>query len=82
MEYINDPVVEAVISQFRKRSQEGIIKYGTTMARTDIDFLGWLQHMKEELMDAIVYLERIQRDTIDSEIDKRRGNVVTAQGDY
>ena len=82
MEYINDPIVEAVISQFRKRSQEGIIKYGTTMARTDIDFLGWLQHMKEELMDAVVYLERIQRDTIDAEIERKRSNAITAQRDY
>ena len=82
MEYINDPVVEAVIAQFRKRSQEGIIKYGTTMARTDIDFLGWLQHMKEELMDAVVYLERIQRDTIDQEIERKRANAIIAQRDY
>ena len=82
MEYINDPVVEAVISQFRKRSQEGIIKYGTTMARTDIDFLGWLQHMKEELMDAVVYLERVQRDAIDEQIERKRSNAITAQRDY
>lgn len=82
MEYINDPIVEAVIAEMRKRSQEGILKYGTTMARTDVDLLGWIQHFKEELMDAVVYVTRIQRDLIDAEIDKRRGNAITAQGDY
>ena len=73
MEYINDPIVEAAIAELRKRSQEGILKYGTTMARTDVDLLGWIQHFKEELMDAVVYVTRIQRDLIDAEIDKRRG---------
>jgi hypothetical protein len=82
MEYINDPIVEAVIAEMRKRSQEGILKYGTTMARTDIDLLGWIQHFKEELMDAVIYVTRIQRDLIDAEIDKRRGNAITAQRDY
>ena len=82
MEYINDPIVEAAIAELRKRSQEGILKYGTTMARTDIDLLGWMQHFKEELMDAVVYVTRIQRDLIDAEIDKRRGNAITAQRDY
>ena len=82
MEYINDPIVEAVIAEMRKRSQEGILKYGTTMARQDIDLLGWVQHLKEELMDAFIYATRIQRDLIDAEIDKRRGNAITAQRDY
>ena len=82
MEYINDPIVEAVIAEMRKRSQEGILKYGTTMARTDVDLLGWIQHFKEELMDAVVYVTRIQRDLIDAEIEKRRGNAITAQRDY
>lgn len=82
MEYINDPIVEAAIAELRKRSQEGILKYGTTMARTDIDLLQWVQHLKEELMDAFIYATRIQRDLIDAEIDKRRGNAITAQRDY
>lgn len=82
MEYINDPIVEAAIAELRKRSQEGIRKYGTTMARQDIDLLQWVQHLKEELMDAFIYATRIQRDLIDAEIDKRRGNAITAQRDY
>lgn len=72
MEYINDPITEAVIKQFRERSQQGIIKYGTTLARKDIDFLGWVQHMKEELQDAILYLERIRQEEVDREIDANR----------
>lgn len=72
MELINDPIVEAVIAQFRKRSQEGIIKYGKTMARTDVSFIEWIQHMKEELMDACVYLERIRQEEVDRGIDAKR----------
>lgn len=72
MELINDPITEAVIKQFRERSQLGVLKYGTTLARKDIDFLGWIQHMKEELQDAILYLERIRQEEIDREIDAKR----------
>ena len=74
MELINDPIVESVIAQFRKRSQEGIIKYGCTMARTDIDFVGWIEHMKQELMDAVVYLERIRQEEVDRGIDAKRNS--------
>ena len=74
MEIINDPIVESVIAQFRKRSQEGIIKYGTTMARTDVTFLEWIEHAKQEAMDFCVYLERLRQDEIDRQImEKRNG---------
>jgi hypothetical protein len=60
MELINDPYVEAVISLMRKRSQEGILKYGTTLARQDINFIDWLIHLQEELMDASLYDQRLK----------------------
>jgi hypothetical protein len=42
--------------------QAGYQKYGTTTERTDIDFLGWLQHLQEELLDAAVYVERLKKE--------------------
>lgn len=75
MELINDPIVEAAIAKLRKRSQEGILKYGCTMARTDLDFLAWIVHAQEEAMDFFIYLERLRQDYIDMEIEvKRQGH--------
>lgn len=60
MEYINDPVVESIIHQMRKRSQDGIIKYGTTLYHNDLTELEWIEHAKQEAMDFILYLERLK----------------------
>jgi len=57
-----DTVVNTVIEQFSKRSNLGIKKYGTTLDREDLKTLDWVQHLQEELMDAILYLERLKRD--------------------
>ena len=40
--------------------ETGYKKYGVTTERKDIDLMGWLQHLQEELMDACVYVERIK----------------------
>lgn len=32
------------------------------MERTDLDIVGWLTHLQEELMDAAVYVERLIQD--------------------
>jgi len=55
-----DKNVEAVKAAFTERAIKGYEKYGTTTERTDIDLKGWLQHLQEELMDAVVYIERIK----------------------
>lgn len=57
-----DSVVQAVVAQFQNRSEVGIAKYGTTLDRTDLTTLQWLQHTQEELMDAVLYIERVKRD--------------------
>lgn len=57
-----DSNIESVVYALRTRSKVGYKKYGTTTERTDIDFMGWLQHLQEELMDAVVYIERIKKE--------------------
>ena len=57
---IKDPIVEQVIDKFRSRSQDGIKKYGTTLADNQLTHEEWLNHLQEELMDAVVYLEKIK----------------------
>tara|TARA_R110000751_G_scaffold109345_1_gene206408 strand:+ start:99 stop:524 length:426 start_codon:yes stop_codon:yes gene_type:complete len=52
-------IEEKVIDEFRQRAKKGETKYGTTMDRDDLSFVEWMQHLKEELMDAIVYTQKV-----------------------
>ncbi len=56
-----DSVVESVVSKFRERSRVGIEKYDTTLDRKDLSTLEWITHLQEELMDAILYVERLKK---------------------
>lgn len=53
-----DPIVTSVMTQLLTRSQLGISKYGTTLQDNNTD--DFLQHLKEELMDSILYIEKLQ----------------------
>lgn len=55
-----DSIVKAVIEKFKQRSEVGQQKYGTTLDRTDLTLLDWITHAQEELMDGILYLEKIK----------------------
>ena len=59
---LEDTVVASVVRSFQERSRAGQLKYGTTLDRTDLTPMQWAQHMQEELMDAILYLERLKRE--------------------
>ena len=59
---LHDTVVKSVIEKFKERSDLGMQKYGTTLDRTDLTSEEWANHMQEELMDAILYLERLKRE--------------------
>ena len=56
-----DSIVTSVIKQFETRSKMGEQKYGVNMDREDLQFPEWITHMKEELMDAILYLEKLEK---------------------
>jgi hypothetical protein len=58
---MNDTIVQSVIEQFKQRSEVGIKKYNTTLDRTDLNRLEWLQHAQEEAMDLILYLEKLKQ---------------------
>jgi hypothetical protein len=49
---VGDSIVETVVELFRQRSRVGQAKYGTTLDRTDLKPLDWIQHAQEELMEA------------------------------
>jgi len=68
---VEDPIVLKVMTKFYDRSQRGIEKYGTMLTRTDLDFIDWVTHLQEEMLDAALYCERLkheykknQKDTI------------------
>jgi len=77
MEY--DSVVSSVISAFQKRAEIGRVKYGKTLDRNDLTFLQWIQHAQEELMDGILYLEKMKKlmtfSDVGSGVDLTEGKV-------
>jgi hypothetical protein len=56
-----DSVVTSIINQFTQRSILGKAKYGVDLDRTDLTLLEWIEHAKQEHMDAILYLEKIKQ---------------------
>jgi hypothetical protein len=57
-----DSIVASIIEKFKQRSEFGQRKYGTNLDRKDLKFLDWVNHMQEELMDAILYLEKLKKE--------------------
>lgn len=54
---MHDRIVEQIILKYRKRSEVGINKYGTTLDQNTTD--NFLVHLQEELMDASLYIQKI-----------------------
>lgn len=57
---IECPYARRVAEQVAQRAGEGMRKYGVTMARTDIDRIGWINHAIEEALDFACYLMRLK----------------------
>jgi uncharacterized protein (DUF2252 family) len=55
-----DTVVRDVLKRFNARSLAGIEKYSTTLERNDLTSKEWLQHLQDELMDAVLYIEKLK----------------------
>jgi len=53
-----DPVVRRVCQKFVGRSNVGYEKYGVTLENDPSEMLAWLNHLQEELMDAVLYLQK------------------------
>jgi hypothetical protein len=57
-----DSVVTSIIQKFTDRAQFGKKKYGTDLDRKDLSTVEWINHAQEELMDGILYLERLKQE--------------------
>jgi|TARA_Y100000361_G_C11098230_1_gene310365 hypothetical protein len=55
-------IEQSVCEKILQRAKVGKEKYGTTMERDDLTFQEWITHLQEELMDAIVYIEKLKQD--------------------
>lgn len=53
-----DSIVRDTIGELLTRAEKGKAKYGTTLDRTDLTDIDYLQHLKEELMDGVLYLNK------------------------
>ena len=58
-----DKIVTQVVDKFKQRSEVGIKKYNTTLEENNTD--DFYEHLSEELMDSLLYLQKIkeQKDT-------------------
>ena len=56
-----DTIVNSIIKKFKERSDLGKKKYGVTLDRTDLNTPDWINHAQEELMDGILYLEKLKK---------------------
>jgi hypothetical protein len=60
MENKYDTIVESVITKYKDRANIGFTKYGTNLDRTDLNSKEWAEHLQQELMDAVLYLEKFK----------------------
>jgi hypothetical protein len=61
-----DYVVDSVIDKFIERAQFGREKYGVGLEREDLTLPNYITHLREELMDGILYLQKME--TIHNEL--------------
>jgi uncharacterized protein (UPF0297 family) len=55
---MKDVIVEQVVDKYQRRSELGLMKYGTTLAQNNHD--DFLEHALEEAMDFTLYLMKIK----------------------
>ncbi len=69
-----DSIVFSIIEKFLSRSEIGKAKYGTSLDRNDLNVGDWIQHAQEELMDGILYLEKLKKTINDTNVVKQKMN--------
>ena len=52
-------IEDDVCRKIQARADKGLHKYGKSMERRDLSPSEWLVHLQEELMDAVVYIEKL-----------------------
>ena len=65
---MRDKIIERVINKIKSRSDVGYRKYGVTLKDDEQSLDTWLNHIQEELMDAVNYIEKA-REVLTDEIE-------------
>ena len=69
MSKINDKIINRVIDKIQKRAEAGYKKYGVGLDKDEQSLDTWLNHLQEELMDAVNYIEKA-RSVLREEIEE------------
>jgi len=64
-DFIPDSIVDTILNKFVDRAEMGFKKYNNTLDRKDLSKVEWINHAQEELMDGILYLERLKQEIDD-----------------
>jgi len=70
-----DPIVEDVVDKFVERSNVGFAKYGVTLRDDPSEMFAWLNHLQEELMDAVLYLQKAKEEHTNNKQDEMIKNI-------
>ena len=62
---VTDSIVDTIVDKFITRAKFGKNKYGTDLDRTDLSVIDWITHFEEELMDGILYCQKLRKTLID-----------------
>lgn len=57
----SNPILHNVKNILEKQTKKGIKKYGAAVNKDDYTFNGWLEHLQQELVDALVYSEALKQ---------------------
>ena len=60
--FVPDSIVDSILNKFVDRAEMGFNKYNNTLDRKDLSKVEWINHAQEELMDGILYLERLKQE--------------------
>ncbi len=55
-------ILNELIKDFEARERKGLETYNTTLDRNDLSLLDWMKHLREELMDASLYLKKLENE--------------------
>jgi hypothetical protein len=67
---MRDKIIQQVVDKFKERSDVGYKKYGVTLHDDEPNMHKWLNHLQEELMDAVNYLEKLKMSMTDELTEK------------
>lgn len=61
---VTDSIVDSIVDKFINRAAFGKAKYNNDLDRNDLNVIEWINHFQEELMDGILYVEKLKNEII------------------